>query len=313
MAFEISTELASSAPAAALNSASRPSSAAPVAAAARMTCSPKSELSATRRLAAGVADAAVMDLSRPEIGPPIECAQPVASTTTLASVQTDFTIVDVRIVLLLLGWLESVHADLAAHRGVTLAEVRVHPGGCELHGRGRSPTLETVSKAAVALLRNTGGHGVRDVVPVGPRHARAGLDLDLTRPELEDLHGDLRLRLRRRRRGDTGTRENRCQKPGAAQDVSCLHRRPSFTRSTGRLGLRIGMGLLPSSGVATRWLLLAILTGSYGAGAFGMLGISPLSPNLVAGFGLTRLQVALMVPSIYLGGLLFSLSALILP
>jgi len=51
----------------------------------------------------------------------------------------------------------------------------------------------------------------------------------------------------------------------------------------------------------------AILTGSYGAGAFGMLGISPLSPSLVAGFGLTRLQVALIVPSIYVGGLLFSL------
>jgi MFS family permease len=61
--------------------------------------------------------------------------------------------------------------------------------------------------------------------------------------------------------------------------------------------------------VATRWLLLTILTGSYGAGAFGMLGISPLSPSLVAGFGLTRLQVALMVPAIYLGGLLFSLPA----
>jgi MFS family permease len=61
--------------------------------------------------------------------------------------------------------------------------------------------------------------------------------------------------------------------------------------------------------VAARWLLLAILTGSYGAGAFGMLGISPLSPSLVAGFGLTRLQVALMVPAIYLGGLLFSLPA----
>ena len=57
----------------------------------------------------------------------------------------------------------------------------------------------------------------------------------------------------------------------------------------------------------TRWFLLVILTGSYGAGAFGMLGISPLSPSLVAGFGLTRLQVALIVPSIYLGGLLFSL------
>jgi predicted MFS family arabinose efflux permease len=59
--------------------------------------------------------------------------------------------------------------------------------------------------------------------------------------------------------------------------------------------------------VSTRWFLLAILTGSYGAGAFGVLGISPLSPSLVAGFGLTRLQVALIVPSIYLGGLLFSL------
>jgi len=50
--------------------------------------------------------------------------------------------------------------------------------------------------------------------------------------------------------------------------------------------------------MASRWFLLAILTGSYGAGAFGVLGISPLSPSLVAGFGLTRLQVALIVPAI---------------
>ena len=56
-----------------------------------------------------------------------------------------------------------------------------------------------------------------------------------------------------------------------------------------------------------RWLLLAVLTTSYGAGAFGMLGISPLSPSLVEGFGLTRLQVAFIVPSIYVGGLFFSL------
>ena len=54
--------------------------------------------------------------------------------------------------------------------------------------------------------------------------------------------------------------------------------------------------LLLSSGVATRWYLLTILTGSYGAGAFGMLGISPLSPSLVEGFGLTRLRVALHGP-----------------
>jgi predicted MFS family arabinose efflux permease len=59
--------------------------------------------------------------------------------------------------------------------------------------------------------------------------------------------------------------------------------------------------------VAGRWLLLAVLTTSYGAGAFGMLGISPLSPTLVEGFALSRLQVALIVPSIYLGGLFFSL------
>jgi hypothetical protein len=51
--------------------------------------------------------------------------------------------------------------------------------------------------------------------------------------------------------------------------------------------------------VSTRWFLLAILTGSYGAGAFGVLGISPLSPSLVAGFGLTPLEVALIVPSIW--------------
>src|SRR5712671_3816471 len=56
-----------------------------------------------------------------------------------------------------------------------------------------------------------------------------------------------------------------------------------------------------------RWRLLAILTTSYGAGAFGMLGISPLSPSLVEGLGLTRFQVAFIVPSIYLAGLLFSL------
>jgi MFS family permease len=56
-----------------------------------------------------------------------------------------------------------------------------------------------------------------------------------------------------------------------------------------------------------RWRLLTILTASYGAGAFGMLGISPLSPSLVEGLGLSRFQVAFLIPSIYLSGLLFSL------
>ena len=64
----------------------------------------------------------------------------------------------------------------------------------------------------------------------------------------------------------------------------------------------------PGSAVpSARWYLLTILTTSYGAGAFGMLGISPLSPSLMDGLGLTRFQVAFLVPSIYLAGLLFSL------
>jgi MFS family permease len=62
-----------------------------------------------------------------------------------------------------------------------------------------------------------------------------------------------------------------------------------------------------TEGHARRWRLLTILTASYGAGAFGMLGISPLTPSLVEGFGLSRLQVAFIVPSIYVGGLFFSL------
>jgi MFS transporter, ACS family, hexuronate transporter len=58
-----------------------------------------------------------------------------------------------------------------------------------------------------------------------------------------------------------------------------------------------------------RWLLLALLTVAYGMGAFGILGVSPLLPSLVEGFRLTRLDVAFVVPSVYLGGLLFSLPA----
>jgi predicted MFS family arabinose efflux permease len=59
--------------------------------------------------------------------------------------------------------------------------------------------------------------------------------------------------------------------------------------------------------VQQRWTLLAVLTGAYGLGAFGMLGASPLTPSLVDGFALSRLDVAFIVPSVYVGGLLFSL------
>jgi len=58
-----------------------------------------------------------------------------------------------------------------------------------------------------------------------------------------------------------------------------------------------------------RWPILALLTVAYGMGAFGMLGVSPLAPSLVEGFQLSRFDVAFIVPSVYLGGLLFSLPA----
>jgi predicted MFS family arabinose efflux permease len=58
---------------------------------------------------------------------------------------------------------------------------------------------------------------------------------------------------------------------------------------------------------ARRWSVLAVLTGAYGLGAVGMLGVSPLTPSLMEGFRLSRLEVAFIVPSVYIGGLLFSL------
>ncbi len=66
---------------------------------------------------------------------------------------------------------------------------------------------------------------------------------------------------------------------------------------------------LPAAASPRRWLLLTLLTVAYGMGAFGMLGVSPLAPSLVDGFRLSRLDVAFIVPSVYLGGLFFSLPA----
>jgi len=64
---------------------------------------------------------------------------------------------------------------------------------------------------------------------------------------------------------------------------------------------------LSSDLIARRWRLLALLTCAYGLGAFGMLGVSPLAPALMDGFALSRFDIAFIVPSVYVGGLLFSL------
>jgi ACS family hexuronate transporter-like MFS transporter len=58
-----------------------------------------------------------------------------------------------------------------------------------------------------------------------------------------------------------------------------------------------------------RWTMLALLTALYAVGSFGFLAVSPLSPFLRDGFGLTRFQVGLLVPAVYVGGLVFSIPA----
>lgn len=59
----------------------------------------------------------------------------------------------------------------------------------------------------------------------------------------------------------------------------------------------------------SRWPLLALLTSLYSVGAFGFLGVSPLSPFLLDGLSLTRFHVGLLLPAVYLGGLVFSIPA----
>src|SRR4029450_1440744 len=86
IAWEIATELASSAPAAALNSASRPPSAAFVAAPARYTCSERRLLRPARSCAALVPD--VVDIGAAMAPCPghcaIDCVQPVTIITLAA-------------------------------------------------------------------------------------------------------------------------------------------------------------------------------------------------------------------------------------
>jgi MFS family permease len=60
---------------------------------------------------------------------------------------------------------------------------------------------------------------------------------------------------------------------------------------------------------ASRWRLLGYLTAAYAAGAFGVLGVSPLSPALHEAFGLSRFQVGLLLPAVYVGGLIVSVPA----
>jgi MFS transporter, ACS family, hexuronate transporter len=54
---------------------------------------------------------------------------------------------------------------------------------------------------------------------------------------------------------------------------------------------------------------LALVTLAHGLGSLSILAVAPLSPFLLEGLGLSRVQVGLFLPAAYLGGLLFALPA----
>ena len=58
-----------------------------------------------------------------------------------------------------------------------------------------------------------------------------------------------------------------------------------------------------------RWSLLALVSIAHALGAISVLAVAPLAPLLLEDLQLTRTQVGLFLPAIYLGGVLMSLPA----
>jgi MFS transporter, ACS family, aldohexuronate transporter len=59
----------------------------------------------------------------------------------------------------------------------------------------------------------------------------------------------------------------------------------------------------------SRWLVLAVVTLAHALGALSVLSVAPLSPFLLDALELSRAQVGLFLPAVYLGGVLMSLPA----
>jgi MFS transporter, ACS family, hexuronate transporter len=59
----------------------------------------------------------------------------------------------------------------------------------------------------------------------------------------------------------------------------------------------------------SRWLALAVVTVAHALGALSVLSVAPLSPFLLDALDLSRAQVGLFLPAVYLGGVLMSLPA----
>ena len=58
-----------------------------------------------------------------------------------------------------------------------------------------------------------------------------------------------------------------------------------------------------------RWGVLALVSGAHALGAVSVLAVAPLAPLLLEDLHLTRAQVGLFLPAIYLGGVVMSLPA----
>lgn len=59
----------------------------------------------------------------------------------------------------------------------------------------------------------------------------------------------------------------------------------------------------------SRWPVLALVTVAHALGALSVLSVAPLSPFLLDALALSRAQVGLFLPAVYLGGVMMSLPA----
>jgi MFS family permease len=59
----------------------------------------------------------------------------------------------------------------------------------------------------------------------------------------------------------------------------------------------------------SRWAILVLITLAHALGALAVLSVAPLSPFLLDALHLSRTQVGLLLPAVYLGGVLMSLPA----
>jgi MFS family permease len=57
------------------------------------------------------------------------------------------------------------------------------------------------------------------------------------------------------------------------------------------------------------WTMLALVTLAHALGALAVLSVAPLAPFLLESLGLTRAQVGLFLPAVYLGGVVMALPA----